>query len=339
LGMYIFIREASNAHNLRDLLPLVTERNCHRFCLCTDDRNSTDLFEQGHIDHLIRMAIREGLDPMLAIRMATLNPAQWFRLHDRGAVAPGRRADLTVFESFDDLKMSLVLRGGRVVAQDGIFVRPTKPARRHTLRSSMNVDWRSLNLSIPLGGSQVRVIGMIPDQIVTEHLIWDTHAVDGQAMSDVERDMLKIAVVERHMASGNVGKGFVHGFGLQRGALASTVAHDHHNLILVGVDDTSMTTAALAVADMRGGLAVADGEQVLARLSLPVAGLMSRQPLETVVAQKREVQAAIQELGSPLKRPFAALGFLSLEVIPSLKLTDQGLVDVDQFQFVPLFVD
>jgi adenine deaminase len=151
--------------------------------------------------------------------------------------------------------------------------------------------------------------------------------------------MLKIAVIERHMASGNVGKGFVHGIGIRRGALASTVAHDHHNLIVVGVDDSSMLTAARAVADMRGGLAVADGERVLARLPLPVAGLMSRHPLETVVAQKGEAQAAVRELGSSLERPYVVLSFLSLEVIPSLKLTDKGLVDVDKFQYVPLFVD
>ena len=339
LGMYIFIREATNAHNLRDLLPLVTPQNCRRFCFCTDDRHAVDLLERGHIDSMIRMAIAEGLDPVMAIRMATLNPAEWFRLHDRGAITPGRRADLVVFDDFDSLDIKLVLRGGQVVARDGVALPLDKPVRPSYLRSSMNVDWRSVDFAIPAKGHKVRVIGTVPHQLITDHLIEEALLVDGCAESDVERDLLKIAVIERHMASGNMSRGFVRGLGLKRGAIASTVAHDHHNLIVVGADDASMKTAALAVADMRGGQAAADGDTILARLPLPVAGLMSDQPLEIVCAQKRELLDAVRTLGSPLEQPFVTLGFLALEVIPALKLTDQGLVDVEKFEFVPLFVE
>jgi adenine deaminase len=180
---------------------------------------------------------------------------------------------------------------------------------------------------------------MEPDQLITHHLIEDAHVVDGHAEADVERDMLKVAVIERHMASGKMSRGFVKGMGLQRGAMASTVAHDHHNLIVVGADDASMMKAARAVADVRGGLAVAEGDRVLARLPLPVAGLMSDQRLETVCEQKRELLAAVRTLGSPPEQPFVALSFLGLEVIPFLKLTDQGLVDVEKFEFVPLFLE
>jgi len=339
LGMYIFIREATSAHNLRDLLPLVTPQNCRRFCFCTDDRHPTDLLERGHIDAMIRMAIAEGLDPIIAIRMATLNPAEWFRLHDRGAIQPGRRADLVVFDRFDDLRIKLVLRGGQVVARDGVMLPYDEPVRPSYLRSSMNVDWRSVDFAIPAEGRKVRVIETVPGQLITRHLVEEARLVDGRAEADVERDLLKIAVIERHMASGNMGKGFVKGMGLKRGAIASTVAHDHHNLIVVGVDDASMMTAARAVADMRGGLAAADGDRVLARLPLPVAGLMSDQPLETVCAQMEKLRGAVQTLGSPLERPFVTMSFLGLEVIPALKLTDRGLVDVEKFEFVPLFVE
>ena len=340
LGMYIFIREATNAHNLRDLLPLVTPQNCRRFCFCSDDRHPSDLLERGHIDSMIRTAIAEGLDPLTAIRMATLNSAEWFRLQDRGAIAPGRRADLVVFNSFDDLEIQLVLRGGQVVASDGEMSIPLdKPLRPSYLRSSMNVDWRAVDFAIPAAGRKVRVIGIVPGQLITEHRIEAARLVHGRAEADVERDLLKIAVIERHMASGRMSRGFVQGMGLRRGAIASTVAHDHHNLIIVGTDDASMMTAARAVADMRGGLAVANGDRVLARLPLPVAGLMSDKPLEIVCKQMEELRDAVQALGSPLEKPFVVLSFLALEVIPSLKLTDQGLVDVERFEFVPLFVE
>ena len=337
-GLYILIREATNAHNLETLLPLVTPRNSRRICFCTDDRQPADLLDQGGIDTMIRTAIRRGVDPVTAIQMATLNACEWFGLRDRGAIAPGRRADLVVFDSFDDLQARQVYVAGRLVARDGAMQVTTERGPAFALPACMNVAWDAVDLAIPIAGSQMRVIGAIENQLVTEHLIVEPSVADGRAVADVERDLLKMAVIERHHATGNVGKGFIKNIGLTRGALASSVAHDHHNIVVVGADDASMMTAARAVAAIGGGLAAAEGEQVLASLSLPVAGLMSEQPIEQVRAQFDDVLAAAHALGSTLHDPFMAMSFSALEVIPHLKLTDVGLVDVDRFEVVPLFV-
>ncbi len=337
-GLYIFLREATNARNLEDLLPLVTPANSRRCCFCTDDRHPADLLEEGHIDHLVRRAIARGLEPVTAIRMATLNPAEYFRLHDRGAIAPGRRADLVIFDSFHNLAIEAVYRGGQRVAVHGQLAPWPRSPHQPTVRSSINVAWDQVDLRVPARGRKIRVIGARAGDLRTQHLVEAAKIKDGAAVADVERDLLKLAVIERHLASGNVGKGFVHGFGLQRGALASTVAHDHHNLIVLGADDQSMMTAARAVVEMRGGMAVAEGEAVLARLALPIAGLMSDRSIERVRADLDELSRAARQLGATMPDPFMALSFLGLEVIPSLKLTDRGLVDVDRFRLVPLFV-
>ena len=338
-GLYILIREATNAHNLETLLPLVTPRNSRRICFCTDDRQPADLLDQGGIDYMVRTAIRHGVDPVTAIQMATLNTTEWFGLHDRGAVAPGRRADLVVFDSFSDLRARQVFVGGQLVARDGQMQVAAQAAPEFLLPSCMNVAWELVDLAIPAAGTKVRVIGTIENQLVTEHLILEPRLADGMAVADVSRDLLKMAVIERHHATGNVGKGFIKNIGLKRGALASSVAHDHHNIVVVGADDTSMMTAARAVADMGGGLAAADGDHVLAGLSLPVAGLMCEEPIGQVRAQFDEVLRAAHGLGSTLHDPFMAMSFSALEVIPHLKLTDVGLVDVDRFEIVPLFVE
>ncbi|MFN8453869.1 MAG: adenine deaminase [Anaerolineae bacterium] len=339
LGLYIFIREATNAHNLKPLLPLITPENARRICLCTDDRQPADILEEGSIDFMIRTAIAEGVPPMTAFRMATLNPAEYFRLHDRGAVAPGRRADLMVFSDLRYPMAELVYRGGQLVAQDGVVIPWERPDRRMALRSSINVDWSKVDFKIKVEGSRIRIMGAIPDQLITHHLIEDTPQANGQVVADTGRDILKMAVIERHMATGHVGKGLVRGIGLQRGAIASTVAHDHHNLVVIGADDHSMFTAARTLADTQGGMAAAVGDQLLAQLPLPIAGLMSDQPIERVRDQMAEMLRAAHQLGSALHDPFMAMSFLALPVIPSLKLTDHGLVDVDKFQLVPLFVD
>ncbi len=337
-GMYIFIREATNARNLRSLLPLVNERTHRRLCFCTDDRQPGDLLDAGSIDMMVRVAIEEGVDPIIALRMATLNPAEYFRLHDRGGIAPGKRADLIVFPDLRRPEPTLVLAGGRVVAQNGVLRPETVVPDVPPSPPSMHVAWDAVNFRIPARGTRIRVIGHIPDQLVTEHLVMDARVDGGEVVADPQRDLLKMAVIDRHRASGRMGLGFIRGFGLKRGALAGTVAHDHHNLVVIGADDRSMMTAARAVGEMGGGLAVAVGEHIVAQLPLPVAGLMSDRPIEDVRRGYDRLGAAAHELGSPLHDPFMAMSFMALEVIPHLKLTDHGLVDVDAFRIVDLFL-
>lgn len=338
LGMTIFIREATNARNLETLLPLVTPENHHRICFCTDDRQPRDLLDEGHIDFMVRRTIAAGIDPIQAIRMATWNPASYFGLKDRGAVTPGRRADLIVFRDLQDVRPHLVLRGGRPVAHEGRMTLPRLVRQTRPLRSTMNVSWDAVDFSIPAEAARGRVIGVIPDQLVTEHLVEEIPTKGGLAVTDPERDLLKMAVIERHRRSGAMGKGFVRGIGIREGALASSVAHDHHNLVVIGADDLSMSTAARRAADLGGGMVVALQDQILAELPLPIAGLMIDEPIKKVRAQLDTVLTAAHDLGSQLHDPFMAMSFLALEVIPTLKLTDQGLIDVERFEKVPLWV-
>jgi adenine deaminase len=337
LGMVVFIREATNARNLLSLIPGLTVANGPRVCFCTDDRQPADLLNEGHIDFLIRKAVSEGVSPFMAIAMATLNTANYFRLFDRGGIAPGKRADLVVFSDLNNIRAEMVFRGGRLAARDGEVIAWERPLKPAVLRSSMNVNWERVDLRIPAQGRRGRVIGVIPDQLITEHLVEDLTIRAGEVVSDAGHDVAKIAVIERHLATGNFGLGLVRGIGLQRGAIASTIAHDSHNIVVVGMDDASMMVAAHAVADMRGGMAAVEGDRVLARLPLPIAGLMSDQPIEAVRDQMEDLIRAAHQLGSHLRDPFTAISFLALPVIPALKITDKGLVDVGRFQIVPLF--
>jgi adenine deaminase len=338
LGLTIFIREGTTTRNVAALLPIITLMNHTHICFCTDDRQPNTLMDEGGVDDCVRKAIAGGIDPIMAIRMATLNPACFFRLHHLGVIAPGRQADLVVFNDLHVPKAELVFRAGALVAQHGGMVVPKPELREARLRNTVRINLDALDFRIPAQGRRIRVIGAPPDQVVTPHLIEDALIVNGEAVSDTARDILKMAVVERHHGSGRMGLGFITGFALQRGALAGTVGHDHHNLIVVGADDASMYAAVQAVAAMGGGLAVVDGEQVLGTLPLPVAGLMTEEPLEVVRRAYDILIAHAQWLGSRLPDPFMTMSFMALEVIPALKLTDVGLVDVERFEVVGLWV-
>jgi len=296
------------------------------------------LLDHGGIDAMIRVLIQEGLPPVEAIRMATLNPAEHYGLFDRGGIAPGRRADLLIVDDLEALAISGVYYGGKELREDGDFSPWLGSPPPNPPPPSMNVDWGALTLEIPAAGVRARVIGVVPHQLITAALDAEPTVRDGKVVADPERDLLKIAVIERHTGSGRAGVGLVSGMGLRTGAMAGTVAHDHHNLIAVGADDESILTAARQVADTGGGLAVAKGRRVLAALALPVGGLMSEEPIERVRGDLDGVLKAVRALGSSLHDPFMAMSFLGLEVIPSLKITDQGLVDVDGFRKVGLWI-
>jgi len=338
LGFHLMLREGSLARNLTDLLPAVTPVGRRRAMLVTDDCHPEDLLKRGHLNHLLSLAVSQGLDPLDAVVMATLNPAQYFGLGDRGAVAPGLKADLVAVTDLKNFTIDKVLKDGRVVVDEGRllpawdFPQPDLPPRPFRVK-----DFSLERLSPPAGGDLVKVIGLIPGQLLTEKRLMPAPIRDGKLAADPARDLLKLAVVERHQATGNLGLGLVQGFGLKRGACASSVAHDSHNLIVVGADEEDMLAAGRRLVELNGGLAVAAGGEILAELPLPIAGLLSPEPLEEVAAAHARLQAAYRSLGGGLPDPFMALSFLALPVIPALKLTDLGLVDVDRFQVVPLW--
>jgi len=339
-GMYIMLREGSAAKNLLDLLPLVTPQNSRQFLFVSDDRHPADILGQGNIDFMVRLAIEQGLDPITALQIASLNAAQYFGLRDLGAIAPGYRADIAVLDGLDGLNVVKVIKDGKLVAEDGEFIaqRKSAPALKQESMHIGKIDLQSFEIKVEAEGL-ARVIGIIPDQIITKTLWLSPRVVDGKVDSDMGRDILKMAVVERHRATGNVGLGLVQGVGLVRGALASSVAHDSHNISVVGASDDDMLAAVLAVMEMGGGLVcVADGK-VLAGLPLPVAGLLSERRMQDVAESIAGCIDAAQKLGCRLKDPFMTLSFLCLPVIPELKLTDMGLVDVNAFRLVPLFLE
>ena len=337
-GMHIFIREGTTARNLEELLPLVTPANSARCSFCTDDRHPEDLLDEGHIDVLIRMAVVGGLDPMTAIQMATINTANYFGLGGLGMIAPGYRADIVVVDDLADFRARIVFSGGQLVAEAGEYLGP-RPAPPAPPGSGVQVDWDAVDLAVPAAdGSRARVIHAVPGQIVTGQSVEEVRVADGHAVADADRDLLKIAVIERHGATGQMGIGFVRGFGLERGAIASTVAHDNHNIVVVGVADEDMLAAARAVAATGGGQAVVANGEVLAAVALPIAGLMSDLPLEDVRDRVAAMTEASRRLGGVLPDPLMTMSFLALAVIPELKITDKGLVDVTEFRPVPLFV-
>jgi adenine deaminase len=330
-GMWLLIREASMARNLQALLPLVREFGTNRIAFCTDDRDPEDIAENGHINGMVREAVASGIAPEDAVVLATLNPATWHRLWHLGAIAPGYQADLLLLPDLERFEPELTLKAGRPVEE---IPQPEVPEWvKHSVR---NRPVTTGDLSIPWNGGEARVIGLVPDQVVTENLAQSLPSQDGVAVADAERDLAKIAVIERHLGTGRVGLGFVHGSGLKRGALASTVAHDAHNIVVVGMNDGDMVRAVERLGELGGGIVVVDDGQVASELPLPVAGLLADAPLPTVIAQSLACNDAARGLGWSGATPFLTLSFLALSVIPSLKITDRGLVDVDRFELVPL---
>lgn len=338
-GMHIMIREGTGSRNLDDLLPIVSDSTSGRVMWCTDDRHAQDILSQGHIDIIMRRAVKAGLDPVTAIRIGTINPASYFGLHRLGAVAPGRRADLVVMPDLKDFDIQTVYCAGKIAAENGEAIEEAFGCDPETYPASMNTGSNALDFRIPAQGGSVRVMGLVPASIITSCLIMPARIEHGEAVSDPERDIIKLAVVERHRATGNIGLGFVSGLGLRSGAIAGSVAHDSHNIIAAGADDSDMEAAVTAVVNMGGGLAVVHNGRVTASLELAVAGLMSNLSLEKVALKTDELNNAARALGSGLKDPFMTLSFLALPVIPELKLTDMGLFDVSRFEHVPLFAD
>ena len=341
-GMHIFIREGTATRNLHTLLPLVTPANARLCHFCSDDRHPATLLSEGSIDDIVRQAISWGLDPIIAYQMATINTAQYFGLRNVGAVAPGYRADLLVLDDLETVQVAQVYSVGKLAAEGGSFLPSAADLPQVPIQPSVHLDLSTLDFTLPVGEGpthdrKARIIGIIPGQVVTEDLRLEPTIKDGRVVSDPSRDLLKMAVVERHRGTGNVGLGLVKGIGLKRGAIASSVAHDSHNIIVIGTSDAEMQACVAAVAEMGGGqVVVADGE-VQAACPLPIAGLMSDRPLEEVRDSVEAVTEAARSLGCTLPDPLMTMSFLALPVIPTLKLTDRGLVDVNQFDFVPLF--
>jgi len=334
------IREGTSAKNLDELVPLVNRGNARRFCFVSDDLHPEDIQSRGHLNHMVRKAIKSGLDPVTAIQLATLNPAEYFGLKDRGAVAPGFRADLAVLDHLESFEVNSVYKNGSMVADRGELVNFPDDRDRATIvrPEPLNISpLRPESFRIPYPEGRAKVIEVVPGQLITHAGLEKPGSDKGYVVTDTESDVLKLCVVERHRASGNVGLGLVRGFGLKRGAIATSVAHDSHNVIAVGVTDEEIFRAVEAVRIMGGGLSVAKDNEILAKVPLEIAGLMSADPLETLVRRLRKIKQAAAGLGCALEEPFMALSFLALPVIPELKLTDMGLVDVNKFEIVPLF--
>ncbi|MBA3309466.1 MAG: adenine deaminase [Nocardioidaceae bacterium] len=339
-GMWVLIREASNARNLEALVPLVKNFGPDFCAFCTDDREPDFLVREGHINQMARAAVQQGLSAEDAILLSSLHPALYHGLEDSGAIAPGFKADFLLLEGLESFRPLSVFKAGRLVAEGGRAL-PFPAADvplwvRHSVRlPSVSPESFTISVSKP----RMRVIEIIPGQLLTNCVVRRPHGNGGRALADPENDLAKIAVIERHHATGRIGLGFVEGFGLKRGAFASTVAHDAHNVVVVGMNDHDMALCALRLQAMGGGIVVVADNQVLAELPLAVAGLLSEEPFETVVEKLDAAHLALASLGVEIESPFMTLSFLALSVIPKLKITDRGLVDVDEFALVPLELD
>lgn len=336
LGMYIMIREGSAAKDLQALIPILKENGSDRCILVTDDRHPTDL--KGHINDMVSRCVKEGVNPITAIKAASFNTACYFGLNNLGAIAPGYRANLLVFDNLDDFKPEIVFKDGQIVAKDGKLTVDIEHNETPTLRGSVNVKWiEHEDFKIPAKSDTVRAIEIIPDSLLTKSTKAKIKVINGFAEADVENDILKITVLERHRATGNIGKGFVKGFGLKSGAIASTVAHDSHNMIIIGTNDADMETAAIELVKSQGGKVVVNNGEVLAKLPLPIAGLMSDKSFEEILEEYNNLRKQVHKIGCKLEDPFMTIAFLSLSVIPELKITDKGVFDANCCKFIDIF--
>ena len=346
-GMWVLLREASNARNLLDLLPMVKELGAENCAFCTDDREPDFLYREGSINQMCRVSVAAGLAPEDALLMATINGARYHGLKDAGVIGPGYKADLVLLSDLESFRPEKVWKEGRLVVTGseagGVWPGPTERQRKLEVpqwvrRSVRNASIGAADLRIPCAGATIRVIEIVPGQLLTNEVHAKALIIDGSAVADPTRDLAKIAVVERHHATGRIGRGFVTGFGLQRGAFASTVAHDAHNIVVVGVSDEDMTAAVARLQGLGGGIVAVAGGKVLEELPLPVAGLLAELPVTEVVERLDRLHDHLATMGVKTPSPFMTLSFLALSVIPSLKITDRGLIDVDRFQVVPLEV-
>ena len=339
-GIKVMLREGSAAKNMRGLLPTVNPDTAPYFMFCADDKIPAELLDSGYINYMVKAAIEEGVSVANALQIATINAARHYGIKDAGAILPGRRADLLVFDNLDEWKPRQVYKDGRLAVDNGRLLQEGRNCDSSSLEHTVNLAPVTVeSFRLPLKTEMANVIGLVPYQIVTNKAVLSVKRVDGCAVSDVENDILKLAVLERHHATGNIGLGLVKGFGLKRGALASTVGHDSHNLIVIGTNDEDMLAAVQELQRIGGGICIAEDGQIRGVLPLPVGGLMTNEPALMVAKQQAEMIALAREMGVPeFYSPFLTLAFLSLPVIPSLKLTDRGLVDVDSFKFIPLEV-
>ncbi len=336
-GMYLMIREGSAAKDLDALLPVLRVFPTRKCIFVTDDRYPSALKE--HINMMVRRSVEKGIKPIKAIQMASINTAEYFGLKNLGAIAPGYKADMLVLDNLTDFRPSMVIKNGKIAAKDGKLVINIDKKTLSSLRGTVNIRWLDKeDLRIKAKSNKVKTIEVTDGQLVTKCIEANINVIDGYAQSNVNDDILKILVIERHKASGNIGKGFVKGFGLKSGAIASTVAHDSHNMIVIGTNDDDMFKAIKELVKSQGGKVIVKNGEVVAKLELPIAGLMSEEDSETVIKKCNELKNGQKLIGCKLNEPFMTMAFLSLSVIPELKLTDKGLMDSAQNKFTDLFV-
>ena len=336
LGMYVMVREGTASKDFDALMPVLKTCNTRKCIFVTDDRHPADLKE--HINGMVRRAVEAGVDPVKAIQIASLNTAEYFGLKNLGAIAPGYKADLLILPDLKTFKPDLVIKNGVVAAENGKLIAELPENEALAVRNSVNVRWITPeDFRIEANGSKVTALEVIPHQLITKSVVSEVKIEDGNAVSNIDNDTLKICVIERHRATGNIGKGFVKGFNLKCGAIASTVAHDSHNMIVIGTNDADMYAAAVALIKCKGGKVVVKDGEVISELPLPIAGLMSDRNFDYVVNKCEELNKTAHSIGCRIEDPFMTMGFLSLPVIPELKVTDKGVFDTNKFDFIDIF--